>query len=39
MKALEDFYRLKDGYEKPTRYLGADDKEWRFPEDLVQLNM
>ncbi len=24
MKALEDFYRLKDGYEKPTRYLGAD---------------
>jgi hypothetical protein len=24
MKALEDFYRLKDGYEKPKRYLGAD---------------
>jgi hypothetical protein len=34
MKALEDFYRLKDGYEKPTRYLGADVKEWRFPEDM-----
>ncbi len=24
MKALEDFYRLKGGYEKPKRYLGAD---------------
>ena len=33
MKALEDFYRLKDGYEKPTRYLGADILQWRFPED------
>jgi hypothetical protein len=34
MKALEDFYRLKGGYEKPKRYLGADVLEWRFPEEI-----
>jgi hypothetical protein len=28
MQALENFYRLKDGYSKPTRYLGAEVKEW-----------
>jgi hypothetical protein len=31
MKALENFYRLKDGYAKPTRYLVAMVKEWHFP--------
>ena len=34
MKALEDFYCLKDGYEKPKRYLGADVVEWRFSEEV-----
>lgn len=33
MKSLEEFYRLKDGYTKPDRFLGAQIKEWRFPED------
>jgi hypothetical protein len=33
MKSLEDFYWLKNGYNKPDRYLGAQIKEWRFPED------
>jgi hypothetical protein len=33
MKMLEEFYRLKDDYAKPDRYLGAQIKEWRFPED------
>jgi hypothetical protein len=33
MKGLEDFYRLKDGYEQPTRYLGAEVLQWRFPDD------
>ncbi len=33
MKSLEAFYHLKDGYAKPDRYLGAQIKEWRFPED------
>jgi hypothetical protein len=32
MLALEEFYRLKDGFGKPTRYLGAEVKEWNFPE-------
>jgi len=27
MKALEEFYRLKDGYAEPTRYLGAEVKK------------
>jgi hypothetical protein len=31
MKGLEEFYRLKDGYKKPTLYLGAEIKEWTFP--------
>jgi hypothetical protein len=31
MKELENFYRLKDSYAKPTRYLGAMVKEWHFP--------
>jgi len=33
LKLLSKFYRLKDGYAKPDRYLGAQIKEWRFPED------
>lgn len=33
MKALEEFYRLKDGFNKPSRYLGAEIKEWYFPQD------
>lgn len=36
MKALEDFYRLKDGFAPPTRYLGAEVKEWTFPNDSVK---
>jgi len=32
MKALEGYYRLKDGYAKPTRYLGAEVLEWKFPD-------
>jgi hypothetical protein len=31
MKQLETYYRLKDGYSKPTQYLGATVKEWAFP--------
>jgi len=34
MKALENFYRIKDGFAKPDRYLGAQVKEWRFPENF-----
>ncbi len=37
MKALEEFYRLKDGFAKPTRYLGAEVKEWTFPEDRTRI--
>lgn len=33
LSTLSNFYRLKDGYEKPTHYLGAQVKEWRFPDD------
>jgi hypothetical protein len=33
MKALEEFYRLKDGFAPPTRYLGAEVKQWTFPQD------
>ena len=33
MQALENFYRLKDGYSKPERYLGAEVKQWSFPRD------
>ena len=32
---LSQFYRLKEGYDKPTRYLGAQVKEWRFPDDAA----
>jgi hypothetical protein len=31
MKGLEEFYHFKDGYQKPTLYLGAEIKEWQFP--------
>jgi hypothetical protein len=34
---LADFYRLKDGFDKPTRYLGAEVKEWRFPNDPTKV--
>jgi hypothetical protein len=34
---LSDFYRLKDGFDKPTRYLGAQVKEWRFPNDPTKV--
>jgi hypothetical protein len=33
MKSLEKYYRLKDGFAKPTQYLGAAVKEWTFPDD------
>jgi len=36
MKALEDFYRLKDGFTEPTRYLGAEVKKWHFPQDVTK---
>jgi hypothetical protein len=36
MKALEEFYRLKDGLDKPKRYLGAEIKEWVFPQDKTR---
>ena len=32
MKGLEEFYRFKDGFAKPTRYLGAEVIEWTFPD-------
>jgi hypothetical protein len=32
MKGLEEYYRLKDGFEKPKRYLGAEVIEWKFPD-------
>lgn len=32
MFALEEFYRLKDGFSKPTQYLGAMVKEWTFSD-------
>jgi hypothetical protein len=34
MQSLEIYYRLKDGYFKPTQYLGAAAKEWTFPDDV-----
>ena len=37
MKALADYYRLKDGYEKPKHYLGAEVIEWHFPEDATKV--
>jgi hypothetical protein len=36
MKALEDFYRLKDGFAQPTKYLGAEVKRWNFPNDVTK---
>jgi hypothetical protein len=36
MKALEDFYRLKDGFAWPTKYLGAEVKRWNFPNDVTK---
>ncbi len=36
MKALEDFYRLKDGFAQPNRYLGAEVKEWTFFNDSTK---
>jgi hypothetical protein len=37
MKALQDFYRLKDGFGPPTQYLGAEVKRWEFPQDVSSL--
>jgi hypothetical protein len=34
---LSDFYCLKDGFDKPTHYAGAQVKEWRFPYDPVKI--
>jgi len=34
MRSLEQYYRLKDGFTEPTRYLGAEVKKWIFPEDI-----
>lgn len=28
-----DFYQLKDGFDKPTHYLGAEENKWHFPND------
>jgi hypothetical protein len=36
MKALEDFYRLKDGFAQPMKYLGAEVKRWNFPNDVTK---
>jgi hypothetical protein len=36
MKALEDFYCLKDGFAQPTRYLGAKVKQWSFSTDSTK---
>jgi len=33
MKTLEELYRLKDGFDVPTQYLGAKVKQWVFPQD------
>lgn len=30
MQGLEQFYRLKDGFTKPSQYLGTAVKEWTF---------
>jgi hypothetical protein len=32
MKGLEEFYHLKDGFKKPELYLGAEIKQWIFPD-------
>jgi hypothetical protein len=33
MRSLAQYYKLKDGFAEPTRYLGAEVKKWVFPED------
>lgn len=33
MKSLGEIYRLKDGFARPDRYLRAEIKEWRLPDD------
>jgi hypothetical protein len=33
MRSLAQYYRLKDRFAEPTRYLGAEVKKWVFPED------
>jgi hypothetical protein len=37
MKALEDFYHLKDGFAQPTRYLGSEVMKWIFSEDSTKV--
>jgi hypothetical protein len=37
MKALEEFYRLKDGFAQPTCYLGAEVKQWKFSNDVTKV--
>jgi hypothetical protein len=37
MKSLEEFYRLKDGFAQPTRYLGAEIKQWTFSNDASRI--
>jgi len=37
MKALEDFYHLKDDFAPPARYLSAEVKQWKFPPDMTKV--
>jgi len=37
MKALEDFYHLKDDFAPPARYLSAEVKQWKFPPDMSKV--
>jgi hypothetical protein len=30
VKSLEEFHRLRDGYVKPSQYLGVEVKQWHF---------
>jgi hypothetical protein len=34
MRTLEEYYRLKEGFAKPTHDVGATVKEWGFPDDV-----
>jgi len=36
MKALQDFYHLKDGYALPICYLGTEVKQWHFSQDVTK---
>ncbi len=36
MQSLETYYRLKEGFAKRTRYLGAEVKEWYFPDNSMK---